>query len=1156
MPSPPSSPGGGRPTYRPYVSSDALEKARKLRNKRFGLFAVAAVAAVAFSALWNPPTGRVHDFTKASDYKIESESGCTNSGEGCHGSETKYTDFNDYHPEADCTTCHDYEGVGCIPCHKPREHECQVCHDGSLEAAPDRVKLTDPYPRGHYRETTHTAMGTEMDQVMRGAEDGRAKAKCKDCHSRSLVAAHTGVPVVEGSEYGTDIGCGECHNDLRSFGQAEVLSDWEKRRCEDCHKTNSSSAMHSATVASSIEATGALGCGETGSGCHEDTNLHSLHADSPKTCGGRASKGEPGCHNLEVEAHAPTARGCGGSADTGCHQGYVNDDFSHEDDTEKHSPEDRDAALNIAFHATACGECHFMEPDGVSLTIEHNRATSARSNDSNSCQNCHNDPASEQTIADKWPESDTAAACDACHGSGGLDAPHAANLSALHVAENSSGCADSGDGCHPDSDLQAIGDPIDGGLHGTCLRCHAKSQGDGNAVWNPADKSCGAGGSCHGYNRTTSVHNRTSGRIDGSDAVHRTSAINSARLADTVTGLDTPCLNCHSDELGPEHSRPSNTIAAGTSTTAKVNVCAGCHNATETTVYTVKTSWPDKNTTGCQTCHGTDGVPVAHSLLNFSHGGRELAENGDVAPGSCVKSGCHTTTDVRVLHRRQGCTAQGCHANTKGIFGLDTVSCGGDDADRSCHVGYSALGGHQKVAASHRGVELDLSGAEKPGFCARSGCHTSANLKSVHGSGGCDNDGCHESGLAPQKRRCGGADGETSCHVGFSATEHFVDHSADLTGTVNGIPYGVGTNQTCLSCHQGDLIDAHTATEAGPITGGGASPCRVCHDDQADMGNGDYAGLSAVKSAIEKQDHRCITCHRSGSEDPDANAAASPHKNVSDEQVLPDGQVWSDPLDDWNTALSSPTGGGHNVRWPALSGTKRFPITTYDAGSKTYTWAMIPNSGTTTWLKNDALDGAPVSTLAEIRDITVSCDDCHIGTESMAGPHGSAVKIAIDPEYSQTEYANPTRGRKSQFETTGTERVICFKCHTIAVGSVEGTTSPGGHYVHRVHSKHAGVPEHKLLRYGEKCVDCHVRIPHAWRSPRLLARTISSEGRPADTFPYISKDYDGLAGIVLRDYESPGALRAASCATGGCHGYHGETSHPLPEDIPSASYWP
>ena len=39
----------------------------------------------------------------------------------------------------------------------------------------------------------------------------------------------------------------------------------------------------------------------------------------------------------------------------------------------------------------------------------------------------------------------------------------------------------------------------------------------------------------------------------------------------------------------------------------------------------------------------------------------------------------------------------------------------------------------------------------------------------------------------------------------------------------------------------------------------------------------------------------------------------------------------------------------------------------------------------------------------------VSCDDCHVLPAGMAGPHGSAVSIWMDPAYSQTEYANPSR---------------------------------------------------------------------------------------------------------------------------------------------------
>ena len=105
----------------PFTETAPDEKAVRAKKVRNGLIVLAAIVAVAFAAGWNPPTKTVHKFTKASDYKPERESGCTNSGKGCHGAEKTYSDFNVYHPDAKCTTCHEYQGVGCIPCHMPAE---------------------------------------------------------------------------------------------------------------------------------------------------------------------------------------------------------------------------------------------------------------------------------------------------------------------------------------------------------------------------------------------------------------------------------------------------------------------------------------------------------------------------------------------------------------------------------------------------------------------------------------------------------------------------------------------------------------------------------------------------------------------------------------------------------------------------------------------------------------------------------------------------------------------------------------------------------------------------------------------------------------------------------------------------------------------------
>lgn len=1142
-------------SYRSPEQREAEELETRSRNKRIGLFSVGAVVLLVASMLINPPTGSVHNFTEASDYKSERESGCVNSGKGCHGSESAYTDFNAYHPNAKCTTCHEYQGFGCIPCHSPAEHECATCHDGTMEAAPDRVRITDPYPRGHYRESTHTAMGTDFKLEVRTTRSGKAKAPCKQCHKRDLNGSHQKVKPAAKSTYGDSVGCGECHNDQRIGSLAQVEAKWKGRRCEDCHAEKSKVPMHSAKFASSIEpsSTGP-GCSGTGRGCHAGANLHAMHADKPKDCSGSAEKGEPGCHDLELEANVPTMTACGGSANDVCHLEYENDKLSHKRDGRTHAPSSRTAAADTSFFDTACGDCHFMAADGRSLFDEHGLSTSSKPS-GGTCIGCHNDPASVATIKDKWPEKGSTGACEACHGSNGLAAPHVNDLVALHKATGSSGCADTGAGCHPGADLSEVGSSTAGGLHETCLRCHDRTASGANLAYNPSAKSCGSGRACHDagrdYDPTTAVH---AGKrlVDGSDDKHRATGIASGSYTDTATGLVLGCTACHDMAQGPEHDRPNSSLAG-----KKVSACEGCHSDSELTASLVKQGWDNRTSpTACDNCHTPSGVSPVHDRVGIAHVGREFDETGTPVPGTCEGKGCHATLDLRVLHKTTGCTATECHQRVRNINGLNTRSCGGKDAATSCHIGYSATGGHSK-GTGHSGVELSLNNKPTDGACAKPGCHIGLNLKTIHGPNGCALVGCHEPGLKPAKKSCGGTDAAASCHIGFTDAEHFVDHRADTAGTVNGVTYSGGANLGCTGCHSRDLMAEHTGTAASPITGGGASNCRVCHDDPRDSGNGAFAALSSVKAAVLARDRRCVACHASGTDQPSATAAATAHRKTTGADPLPAGSVWVDPLEQWRTALASPMGGGHNVDWTELgSVSKLFPLTDHTSGSGSYTWALPPNEGTTTWLKSEWVKGDPTSTSA-IRHTKVTCGDCHEGTEAMTGPHGSAVRIAIDPAYSQTEYANPSRTADvSQFEAKGAQRVICMKCHTMSFGSVPGSPNPGGNPVHTQHAKHLGAPEHHPLRYGEKCIDCHVRIPHAWRSPRLLTRTVAGPDRPADSAPYVTEGFEGLAGVRLRSFERPTDLTRAACVTSGCHGHHDANDHPWPSDVPSSALWP
>jgi hypothetical protein len=220
--------------------------------------------------------------------------------------------------------------------------------------------------------------------------------------------------------------------------------------------------------------------------------------------------------------------------------------------------------------------------------------------------------------------------------------------------------------------------------------------------------------------------------------------------------------------------------------------------------------------------------------------------------------------------------------------------------------------------------------------------------------------------------------------------------------------------------------------------------------------------------------------------------------------------------------------------------------------------------------------GSAAETTAGIQSIMVRCDDCHVFSEEMAGPHGAAVGVLIDPEYSQTEYANPTP-LASQWAATGTDRVICMKCHPLEWDyETSPTVTPKAnpvharhfYYSHRYHGDYdPNDPAHgdEEIYHGANCIDCHVRVPHAWKRPRLLTRTMEASGAvdpSPDEWPYVFSDHWGLQGIVLEDHDGAERMSSGSCAVGDCYGsdvreYSGHPSHPRPSMMPTGTViWP
>jgi hypothetical protein len=273
------------------------------------------------------------------------------------------------------------------------------------------------------------------------------------------------------------------------------------------------------------------------------------------------------------------------------------------------------------------------------------------------------------------------------------------------------------------------------------------------------------------------------------------------------------------------------------------------------------------------TCGGLEGQDACHTGANkhydkdAKHQAAQLDRFGDPVTGYCDRAGCHASGDVRSLHPNTRCSTSGCHVEG----GPTYMTCGGLEGQDACHTGANK---HYDKDAKHQATELDPAGAASPGACESSGCHTTIDVRALHSTTYCSTSGCHVTG-GPTYMSCGGAAGGPSCHFSYSAAEHFVGHSADMSGTVGGIYYSLGENVGCFGCHAADLRVEHTV-HLGTMEGGGANACRVCHYDSADPGNNAYAGLPAITASVASGDRRCVACHANAAGIDGGSAVAGP----------------------------------------------------------------------------------------------------------------------------------------------------------------------------------------------------------------------------------------------------------------------------------------
>ncbi|MHB9002811.1 MAG: hypothetical protein ACYC6C_01935 [Coriobacteriia bacterium] len=544
-----------------------------------------------------------HAGMTAHDHTLDTvgSAGCYSSGAGCHSSTSADYASADYHPDNGCTSgiCHSSLNQPDLLFNNP--NTCQDCHtNGAYQFAPDTVALTDPYPTGHYNETTHTAGATQMSATY---TYNSKSAACSACHNATLGAEHARTTSTL-SATGTTV-CVKCHNDSATTSGI-VTTSWPNKNttsaCSSCHAdtdVNSAATAHG-NVATHASGTNVTGCTGLGAGCHGTLATPDLTTVHPGCALTRA------CHSTTV--YNPGIKTC---TNTACHTAatYNTTTYAHG------TVDGTDAAHQVTGASMAttlkvgtgsasatCATCH-----SSTLKPAHNYAAgfaTASLSWTSECLGCHNatspiDVAS-LVAANTWTNACTGNGChnttQAAHVSGGTTVPAVAGVNTTTPACNKSGC-------HATLELHDLHKNAPGGcgLSDPNGGCHSATNMDKR----PTQKTCGDVGGCHEGIQNDSGHGVSSGGTK-CDACHTAllGMVNDTttyhHVLDDLDPFQAPvsgsyptstgslsCTSCHVDHnmysalpggSGKAYSlRSSATVANPTASDTDAAMCLSCH---------------------------------------------------------------------------------------------------------------------------------------------------------------------------------------------------------------------------------------------------------------------------------------------------------------------------------------------------------------------------------------------------------------------------------------------------------------------------------------------------------------------------------------------------------------------------------------------------
>jgi hypothetical protein len=719
----------------------------------------------------------------------------------------------------------------------------------------------------------------------------------------------------------------------------------------------------------------------------------------------------------------------------------------------------------------------------------------------------------EATLAADKADGSYADLCFKCHGgvkpSGFATAPvdiqtfaTSASASAGHSIVTSGG-------------LLPVGSPL------PCFECHnphGSSEGNGSLISDERGKSLGTTTAVGVRTFCFTCHTTAGDTPAGWDSASRAYTVVSP--TDKVVGLardggvlhlptrqghaqaDTEsCYDCHGNSYAAGGENVHNPAVAGTGNDASHTVTPA-----SMAIKLDGTTYDAGGGNVCSDCHSST-LRSAHTTVTASLDSGHLPW---VTP-FCID--CHNSS----------------YAEANSVITIQTYKWDQHTCDQ-CHV----TNGNGKHTTYTPAAHTATTGSNT---CTGQGCHATLDVRELHNKAnvGCTASGTDSLGVAggchaldkqmTGPLSCGAGTG--GCHTNHTASNHgSPDHNAAqplgaAVGTT-GQTYSYGRNVGCFmtdsntGCHFQDLRLEHGTTAylaAQGVTGterlvdgsrgSNADGCTVCHATGKGTA-GEYAARTAVTNAIANGDRRCDSCHFETNDAAGTTGVQAPHKST---EKLADAPLGTTA--EWAAAASA-QGGGHNA----------FGVSFPKTGLKAYGGTVngVPMTGTF-----GNMPGTFASGWSQASPVTCTSAGCHNTTTTPNGPQGASVPWYQNDGAAQTGQITTHWYTAKTTGTTVPTATGCQNCHATLSSTAHRT-------------------DHNVA-----CESCHVRIPHAWKRPRLLRRSIDASGTTTETvdaLPYSDPTVLGLQGYKVTAGQT--AFSSSSDCNVNCHGPHRA----------AAPYWP